>query len=72
MTTINIYDIEGRLIRQWVNNETLGKEGFITWNVTDHNSQKAGIGMYILAIECTNIDGSRINEKMSFTVAGKF
>ncbi len=72
LTTITIFDTDGRLIRQWINNETLGTEGFVTWNGTDYNEQKAAIGMYILQIDCIHPDGSKIREKMSCVVAGRF
>ncbi len=71
-TTIQIYDLEGRLVRQWINNETLGTNGFLSWNGTDYNQQKAAIGLYVLHIECTHPDGSKIREKLSCVVAGKF
>jgi len=71
-TTIKIFDIEGRLIEDWTNNATLGTEGFITWNGTDYNQQKAAIGLYIVMIESIHPSGDRIKEKISCVVAGKF
>ncbi len=71
-TTIKIFDIEGRLIRDWTNNATLGTEGFVSWNGTDYNQQKAAIGLYIVMIESIHPSGDRIKEKISCVVAGKF
>lgn len=71
-TTIKIFDMEGRLIQDWTNNATLGTEGFLSWNGTDYNQQKAAIGMYIVMIESIHPSGDKIKEKISCVVAGKF
>lgn len=71
-TTIKIFDLEGRLIQDWANNTTLGTEGFLSWNGTDYNQQKAAIGIYIVMIESVHPNGDKIKEKMSCVVAGKF
>ncbi len=71
-TTIHIYDLEGRLIQQWVNNVTLGTAGFLSWNGTDYNQQKAAIGVYIVMIESTHPSGDVIKDKISCVVAGNF
>jgi len=70
--TINIYNMQGELIKELTNNETLSSSGFIAWNGTNFNNQKANIGIYIIIIECTNIDGAKIKEKLSCVVAGQF
>lgn len=70
--TINIYNTQGTLIKQVLNNETLATQGFITWNGTDYNNQKANMGIYIITIECVNTDGNIIKEKLSCVVAGVF
>ena len=70
--TINIYNMQGEFIKELTNNETLSSSGFIAWNGTDFNNQKANIGIYIIIIECTNIDGAKIKEKLSCVVAGQF
>jgi hypothetical protein len=71
-TTIKIYDMAGRLIQDWTNNATLGTQGFVSWNGTDYNQQKAAIGLYIVMIESIHPSGDRIKEKISCVVAGKF
>ncbi len=72
LATINIYNTQGTRIKQLYNNETLSTQGFITWNGTDYNNQKANMGIYIITIECINANGTIIKEKLSCVVAGKF
>jgi len=69
--SVYIYDMEGRLIRHLVNNQTLGTEGILTWDGTDEQSQRTPVGIYIVWIECINAEGKRIREKLSIVVAAR-
>jgi hypothetical protein len=69
--SVMIYDIQGRLVKQLVNNSTLGTEGIITWDGVDDFSGKSPIGIYIVWIECVHPDGRRIRQKLTVVVAGR-
>ncbi|MBK7095364.1 MAG: lamin tail domain-containing protein [Saprospiraceae bacterium] len=65
-----IYDSKGRFINQLVNNETLGKNGFITWDgfVDD---KKVPVGIYILLFKIVGENGTSKGGKKPFVVAHK-
>jgi hypothetical protein len=65
-----IYDSKGRFIHQLVNNETLGKNGFITWDgfVED---KKVPVGIYILQYKMTGENGTSKGGRKPFVVAQK-
>ncbi len=71
LVNIVIYDTEGRMVKQWLNNRTTGTEGFLTWDGTDSDGQKAGTGIYILQIEGLHPNGEKIKQKMSCVVAAR-
>ena len=68
----NIYDKSGRLIKQLLSNELLGTEGQFTWDGTNVNNQKAGIGIYLVYFEAFGEDGLVINHKKSITLKTVF
>ncbi len=70
--SIWIFDVDGRPIRHWINNMTLGTEGFLTWDGLDEKSQRAAVGIYVLAIECFNPSGKKIRQKISVVLATRF
>ena len=73
VATIQIYDQEGRFIKQILNNELIGKEGFITWDGTDFNNQKTSIGKYIMLISAFSLEGQLVlKEKIPVIVAARF
>ncbi len=69
---IDIYTLQGILIKNLANNETLARQGVITWDGTDNKQQKAPIGIYLIKIKAFNANGEIIEQKLSCTVAGKF
>lgn len=73
VATIQIYDQEGRYIKQLLNNELIGREGFVNWDGTDFNNQKTPIGKYVILITAFSLEGkSVIKEKIPVIVATKF
>jgi hypothetical protein len=53
---ISLYDDRGRKIRTLSNNVLLNpEEGVFFWDGTDDNGQKAGIGIYVVLVEVSNI-----------------
>ena len=70
--TIDIYNINGQMIRRLVNNETVGTEGFFTWDGTIDNHSKAPVGQYILLVKLWDLQGNIKKIKKSCTLAIKF
>ncbi len=70
--SIDIYTINGQMIRRLVNNETVGTEGFFTWDGTIDNHSKAPVGQYILLIKLWDLNGNIKKFKKSCTLAIKF
>ena len=70
--TIDIYNINGQMIRRLVNNETVGIEGFFTWDGTIDNHSKAPVGQYILLVKLWDLQGNIKKIKKSCTLAIKF
>lgn len=54
---VHIYDIQGRLTRQLVKNETLSIEGQYRWDGADDEGRKARMGIYIVFVEIFNLQG---------------
>lgn len=58
IANVSVYDAKGRKIRNLINGELLGSEGFFAWDgLNDYNS-KASIGIYIVYIEVFNLSGN--------------
>jgi hypothetical protein len=71
--SINIYTAEGVFIKKVINNQSIGIEGFITWDGTDYNQQKAPIGIYVMEIVAFSIKTKEVlREKLSCVVAQRF
>jgi flagellar hook assembly protein FlgD len=73
VATIQIYDQEGRYIKQLLNNELIGMEGFINWDGSDFNNQKSPIGKYVIFITAFSLEGkSVLKEKIPVILATRF
>ena len=72
IANVKIFDANGRIIRQLLNNELLGIEGTFKWDGTTDASSKARIGIYILWIEIFRPDGGKMVEKKTVVVGGEF
>lgn len=59
VANVSIYDRNGRLAKQLINNELLGKEGVFTWNGTTDDNEKARLGVYIILIETFHPNGEK-------------
>lgn len=69
---LRIYDNQGREIKTLLQSELMATSGFITWDGSMENNQKAPIGIYIAVIEAFNPDGSKsFAKRIAFTLAGK-
>jgi hypothetical protein len=69
--SITIYDSQGRLVRQLVNNALLGASGAFSWDGRTDDDQKANIGIYIIYFEAFNTAGSVKKYKKAAVLAGK-
>jgi hypothetical protein len=66
-----IYDAQGRIVKELLNNELLSRESFITWDGVDDDSREAPMGIYILYAEIFNLNGQVEKHKMKFTLVRK-
>ncbi len=66
--TIRIYDARGRLVKDLVNNEIMGIEGFWLWNGLDDNNQPLRTGNYIVLFKSFDTEGNRKEQKKSCTI----
>ncbi|RFS22378.1 hypothetical protein DVR12_11225 [Chitinophaga silvatica] len=68
---VNIYDIQGKLVRQLARNILLGNSGNLSWNGTNEASEILPSGVYIFLIEIFNLQGSIMRWKRTVTLARK-
>ncbi len=66
-----IYDAQGRIVKELINNELLSIESFVTWDGIDDDSREAPMGIYILYAEIFNLNGQVEKHKMKFTLVRK-
>lgn len=70
LVKVKIFDSEGRFVKSLANNELLGNEGFLRWDGDTDDGTKARIGIYVIALELFNPDGTKRNFKKTCVVAG--
>lgn len=72
-TRITVFDNKGRLVRQLQQNTLLGTEaGLFTWDGTNDNGNKVGIGVYVILVEASNPNtGDTQNFKLGVVVAAQ-
>ncbi len=66
--TLKIYDSEGQLIKTLANNKLIGSQGFISWDGTNDDGQKARNGIYLLIGEYFNTKGEVNNIKKTISL----
>ncbi len=72
VANIQIFDIKGREVRNLVNNQLLGTEGFFTWDgLSDNKSSRIPSGLYIIYAQLFNLDGSVKGYKLPVAVTYK-
>ncbi len=72
VATVRVFDSRGRLIKNLVKAELLGMEGGFTWDGTTDNNLKATIGIYMMLVEITGIDGSVVRHRKTAVLGGRF
>ncbi len=68
---INVYDANGRLIRNLIKNEQLGTSGNFSWDGITNDNEKARIGIYIIYFEVFDMNGNVKHYKKSAVLASK-
>lgn len=69
--SVTIFDSNGRLIKNLVQNKLLGTSGTYTWNGITNDYQKANIGIYIIFIEVFDIHGNTKTYKKTAVLASR-
>jgi hypothetical protein len=59
VANITIYDANGRPVRNFVKNGTLGLQGYWIWDGLDDKRMKLPVGTYILFTEIFNLNGKK-------------
>lgn len=71
VANITIFDDAGRKVDYLVNNETLAREGFITWDGVYDDGRRAPMGIYFIYAEFFNLDGVVTKQRKKFTLIRK-
>ena len=58
MATIKVFDNNGRLVKNLMNNEMIGNSGSKSWEGTAENGLQLETGMYIIWMEVFSEDGT--------------
>ncbi|MBE7177409.1 MAG: lamin tail domain-containing protein [Mucilaginibacter polytrichastri] len=69
MGSVTIYDLNGRLVRRLIRQQTLGTSGQLRWNGTDEATRLCPPGIYLLTLEAFDPEGRTIREKLPCTLA---
>jgi hypothetical protein len=70
LANINIFDGNGRLVRELIHNELLGTSGVFSWDGITDGNEKANIGIYIIYIEVFDLKGDVKKYKKAAVLAG--
>jgi gliding motility-associated-like protein len=68
---ITIFDREGRIVKNLVQNQLIGIEGTFTWDGTTNKLERARIGVYIIYFEVFNLTGDVSVVKKAVVLGGK-
>lgn len=66
---VRVYDREGRLVRDLLNNVLLGTRGTVKWDGATDAGTRARMGIYVVWIETTRPDGSVARERLQAVLA---
>ncbi len=72
IANIRIFDDAGRPLATILNNATLAREGFITWDGVLDDGRRAPMGIYFLYAEFFNMDGVVAKQRKKFTLIRKY
>jgi hypothetical protein len=72
LLNIYIFDTDGRRVSHLVKNETVGQEGYYTWDGINDDGTRARVGIYIIVMEATDIEDGKVERmKEKCVVAAK-
>jgi hypothetical protein len=71
ITSITLYDPEGRIIKKLTNNEMLGIKGSVTWDGVTDDNRRAPLGIYVVYAKAFHPDGDTKQTKKVCVVGGK-
>ena len=66
---MNIYDINGRLIKNLDQSLLPSSKGFVQWDGITNEGRLANVGIYVLYISGFHPEGNIIDQKLPFVVA---
>ena len=66
-----IFDLQGREISYFIQNELLSNKGTFSWEGTSDGQEKARLGIYVLWFELFDLNGQVTTKKMPIIVAGQ-
>lgn len=69
--SVNIFDVQGRVIKEIANNALTGINNVFEWDGLSDDQSKIPLGIYILLIEYFDLQGNVFEEKLPVVVAGK-
>lgn len=72
VANIQIFDVNGRLIRQLAQNQLLGINGSIEWDGKTVNNEVVPVGYYVLLAELFNTNGEKKHYKGKVVVGSRF
>ncbi|MBK6729762.1 MAG: gliding motility-associated C-terminal domain-containing protein [Bacteroidetes bacterium] len=72
VANIRIFDDAGRPLATILNNETLARKGFVTWDGVYDDGRRAPMGIYFLYAEFFNLDGIVTKQRKKFTLIRKY
>lgn len=58
VATVKILDLQGRLVKEIANNETVGYEGFFRWDGDQQDGSRARMGYYTVWVEIFDLNGA--------------
>ena len=69
VATVSIFDKNGRQVRELINDEYVGTDGFWIWDGLDDYQQKVRIGVYVVVVKVFDLDGNIQVYKVAAVVA---
>lgn len=69
--TINVFDAQGRNVRELANNELAGVNNTFEWNGLNQDQYALPLGIYIIFVKYFDLEGNVFEEKIPVVVAGK-
>jgi len=69
---VDIFDNQGRLIRELKDNFFIGREGLITWDGINDEGSKAAIGTYVILVSVLDENNNLEKHKLVCVLGGNF